>query len=76
MTPPPLRAAPEFDLSEGPHLSYAIQWFSFALMLGWGVYYVAHRPGAGERFIRPSLAFVKCGFSLERYCRHPPGLRV
>lgn len=33
----PFRAAPEFDLSEGPHLSYAIQWFLFTLILG-GVY--------------------------------------
>lgn len=36
-TAPPFRAAPEFDLSEGPHLSYAIQWFLFTLILG-GVY--------------------------------------
>jgi surfeit locus 1 family protein len=38
---PPLRAQPEIDLSEGPHLSYALQWFLFALMLGIGyVFYV------------------------------------
>jgi surfeit locus 1 family protein len=30
----PYRAQPEFDLSEGPHLGYAIQWFIFALILG------------------------------------------
>jgi surfeit locus 1 family protein len=30
----PYRANPEFDLSEGPHLGYAIQWFIFALILG------------------------------------------
>jgi surfeit locus 1 family protein len=29
----PYRAAPVPDLSEGPHLSYAIQWFLFALIL-------------------------------------------
>ncbi|MCA9992760.1 MAG: SURF1 family protein [Ardenticatenaceae bacterium] len=47
---PPLRAAPEFDLSEGPHLSYAIQWFSFALMLGVGyVYYVWRHTRPGGR---------------------------
>lgn len=36
----PLRSEPEVDLSDGPHLSYAIQWFSFALMLaiGYGWY--------------------------------------
>ena len=30
------RSLPELDLSEGPHLSYAIQWFSFALILAIG----------------------------------------
>lgn len=37
----PYRTAVEFDLSEGSHLSYAIQWFLFAAMFGVGyVYYV------------------------------------
>jgi surfeit locus 1 family protein len=30
----PYRAEPEFDLSDGPHLGYAIQWFIFSLLLG------------------------------------------
>ena len=30
----PYRVEPEFDLSEGSHLSYAIQWYIFALILG------------------------------------------
>lgn len=30
----PYRVEPEFDLSQGSHLSYAIQWFIFALILG------------------------------------------
>jgi surfeit locus 1 family protein len=30
----PYRVEPEFDLSDGPHLGYAIQWFIFALILG------------------------------------------
>lgn len=29
---PPYRQDPEIDLSEGPHLGYAIQWFSFAVV--------------------------------------------
>jgi surfeit locus 1 family protein len=29
----PYRVAVEFDLSEGPHLGYAIQWFLFAVVL-------------------------------------------
>ncbi|MEA3334755.1 MAG: SURF1 family protein [Chloroflexota bacterium] len=30
----PTRVDPEFDLSEGSHLNYAFQWFSFALVAG------------------------------------------
>jgi surfeit locus 1 family protein len=40
---PPLREQPEVDLSEGPHLSYAIQWFAFALMLGVGYFFYVRR---------------------------------
>lgn len=40
---PPLREQPEVDLSEGPHLSYALQWFSFALMLAVGYLFFVHR---------------------------------
>jgi surfeit locus 1 family protein len=32
----PARSQPVLDLTEGPHQSYAIQWFSFALLLGLG----------------------------------------
>jgi surfeit locus 1 family protein len=32
----PYRSQPELDLSEGPHQSYAIQWFTFAVILGLG----------------------------------------
>lgn len=32
----PYRTQPELDLSEGPHQSYAIQWFTFAAILGIG----------------------------------------
>ncbi len=32
----PYRSLPEFDLSEGPHLGYAVQWFIFAAILGIG----------------------------------------
>lgn len=48
---PPLREQPEADLSEGPHLSYAIQWFTFALMLGAGYFFYVrreHQGGGGE----------------------------
>lgn len=39
----PYRETVEVDLSEGPHLSYAIQWFAFALMLGGGYVYYVYR---------------------------------
>jgi surfeit locus 1 family protein len=35
----PYRIEPEVDLSEGPHLGYALQWFAFAVVAG--VVYVA-----------------------------------
>lgn len=36
LTALPYQAERVIDLSEGPHLSYAIQWFAFTLMLGGG----------------------------------------
>ena len=30
----PVRIETEIDLSEGPHLNYALQWFTFALIAG------------------------------------------
>lgn len=42
---PLLRAEPEIDLSEGPHLSYALQWFAFSLMLGGGYIYFVRQNG-------------------------------
>ncbi|MBL6965745.1 MAG: SURF1 family protein [Anaerolineales bacterium] len=32
----PYRSLPEFELTEGPHLGYAVQWFIFATILGVG----------------------------------------
>jgi len=36
----PYRSEPNLTLSEGPHLGYAVQWFSFALILlvGYPIY--------------------------------------
>jgi surfeit locus 1 family protein len=40
----PFQGELEPDLSDGPHLSYAIQWFIFAAILGVGyVYFVDNR---------------------------------
>lgn len=49
---PPLRAARAVDLSEGPHLSYAIQWFIFSLLTG-GLYLVFVRRSERERPFTP-----------------------
>ncbi len=40
VTKPPIPYQPELDLSEGPHLGYALQWFTFAalLFLGYPIY--------------------------------------
>jgi surfeit locus 1 family protein len=32
----PYRSQPDFDLTEGPHMGYAVQWFTFATILGIG----------------------------------------
>ena len=37
---PPYREEPLFDLSNGPHLSYAIQWFIFSFILAGGYIYL------------------------------------
>ncbi|WP_420641400.1 SURF1 family protein [Candidatus Leptofilum sp.] len=52
---PPLRAAREVDLSEGPHLSYALQWFIFSVLTG-GLYLVFVRRSERERPLRPRSA--------------------
>lgn len=39
----PYRTQPEIDLTEGPHLGYALQWFSFALILGVGYAFYARQ---------------------------------
>ena len=39
----PYRLPLEVDLSDGSHLGYAVQWFSFSLMLGVGYIYYIHK---------------------------------
>lgn len=45
----PYREQPQIDLSEGPHLSYAVQWAAFALMLGVGYVVFVRRREQEER---------------------------
>jgi surfeit locus 1 family protein len=39
----PYRSLPNLELTEGPHLGYAIQWFIFAAILGFGYPFYARR---------------------------------
>jgi len=49
-TTPPYRIEQEFDLSDGPHLGYAIQWFIFSAILGvMYVRYVTKKEAQDER---------------------------
>ena len=42
----PYRGLPELELTEGPHLGYAIQWFAFATILGAGYPFFIQRQEA------------------------------
>ncbi len=44
----PLRLEAEVDLSEGPHLSYALQWFAFAIIFSVGYLYYLRRQAVGR----------------------------
>ena len=44
----PVREGLRLDLSEGPHLGYAIQWFLFSVLLPGGyLYWLARDEGRG-----------------------------
>jgi len=47
--PSSLRRWPAPDLSDGPHLSYAIQWFSFAVIITVGSIVLAQKRGVGQK---------------------------
>ena len=58
-TTPPYRAIPQIEISEGPHLSYAIQWFSFTAILLIGYpFFVRRELQARERKARQEAARV------------------
>jgi len=48
-TAPPFHAERIIDLSDGPHLSYAIQWIFFALLLGGGYLVLVYKSLVTER---------------------------
>ena len=39
----PYRSLPEIEITEGPHFGYALQWFAFAALLGFGYPAFAYR---------------------------------
>ncbi len=45
----PHRSQPELDLSEGPHMGYALQWFLFAAILGIGYPFYLQRQEARQK---------------------------
>jgi surfeit locus 1 family protein len=46
---PPIPFQPEVDLSEGPHMGYAVQWFSFAALLFIGYPFFLKKQEAGSK---------------------------
>jgi surfeit locus 1 family protein len=48
-TRPPFRTAPDIDLTEGSHLSYALQWFTFAVILAVGYPFYILREERGSQ---------------------------
>jgi surfeit locus 1 family protein len=62
----PVRSLPELELTEGPHLGYAIQWFIFAAILGIGYpIYVRReennldRPEKAREYLRPKSSSIR-----------------
>jgi len=53
----PYRTQPELELTEGPHLGYAIQWFTFAAILGLGYPFFIQRQE--KRTIAPTTGQSK-----------------
>jgi surfeit locus 1 family protein len=47
-TGPPIPYQPELDLTEGPHLSYALQWFAFAVLTVSGFAFYVRRQESRE----------------------------
>jgi len=45
----PYRSLPELELTEGPHMGYALQWFSFAAILGIGYPFFIRKTQSGAK---------------------------
>jgi surfeit locus 1 family protein len=65
---PPYRSIPQIEISEGPHLSYAIQWFTFAAILLIGYpFFVRRELQARERKARKEAGQVAEPASDDEY---------
>jgi len=54
-TAPPYPSEPQIDLTEGPHFSYALQWFTFAAILAIGYPVYVRRQSQGQGAQRQAL---------------------
>lgn len=51
----PARTQPELELTEGPHMGYALQWFTFALILGAGYpFFIRRQEAQNAKELTPS----------------------
>jgi surfeit locus 1 family protein len=54
----PYRTQPEIEISEGPHLGYALQWFTFAALLGIGYpFFIRRQENRTAQMQRQALVY-------------------
>lgn len=54
----PYRTQPEVEITEGPHMSYALQWFTFAALLGIGYpFFIRRQEHRTEHVQREAAAY-------------------
>lgn len=54
----PYRTQPEIEISEGPHLGYALQWFTFAALLGIGYpFFIRRQESRTAQMQRQALVY-------------------
>ena len=54
----PYRTQPEIEITEGPHMSYALQWFTFAALLGIGYpFFIRRQEHRTEHVQREAAAY-------------------
>jgi surfeit locus 1 family protein len=54
----PYRTQPEIEITEGPHMSYALQWFTFAALLGIGYpFFIRRQEHRAERLQRAATVY-------------------